>query len=284
LSDLQSIVEKKEEKEITLQSPLYSFMYALKSSEARRQYPKRLKMLFDFLGLPGSLEEQATEFLEKARQNIQWAQDSIMIFLDFHKQRVRRKELAAGTLKNYYRAAKLFCEMNDLTTLNWKRISRGLPTVKNSSSDRAPTLEEIRKLAEYPDRRIKPIVYAMASGGFRLGAWDYLRWKHVSPITNEKKGEVVAAKLLVYAGEPDEYYIFITPEAYNALKDWMDFRASYGEKITGDSWLMRDLWQTTNMNYGAKWGRVVNIFIHCEILDSQRLLQYLNLFIYYLQL
>ena len=52
--------------------------------------------------------------------------------------------------------------MNDLT-LNWKRISKGLPKAKNSSNDRAP-IEEIRKLVEYPDRRIKPIVYAMASG------------------------------------------------------------------------------------------------------------------------
>ena len=133
-------------------------MYALKSSEARRQYPKRLKKLFDFLNLSGSSEEQANEFLNKARQNIQWSQDSIMRFLDFHKERVRRKELAACTLKNYYRAAKLFCEMNDLT-LNWKRISKGLPRAKNSSNDRAPTLDEIRKLIEYPDRRIKPIVY-----------------------------------------------------------------------------------------------------------------------------
>jgi len=170
-------------------------------------------MLFDFLNLSGSLEEQANEFLDKARQNIQWSQDSIMKFLEYHKERVRRKELAAGTLKNYYRAAKLFCEMNDLT-INWKRISKGLPRVKNSSNDRAPTLEEIRKLIEYPDRRIKPIVYAMASGGFRLGAWDYLRWKHISPINNEKE-EVIAAKLLVYADEPEEYYTFITPEAYD---------------------------------------------------------------------
>jgi hypothetical protein len=210
-------------------------------------------MMFDFLGLSGSLEEQASDFLEKARKNALWAQDSIIGFLDFHIQRVRRKELAAGTLKNYYRAGKLFCEMNDLTTMNWKRISRGLPRVKNSSSDRAPTLEEIRKLVEYPDRRIKPIVYAMASGGFRLGAWDYLRWKHVSPMINEK-GEVIAAKLMIYADEPEEYYTFITPEAFGALKDWVDFRSSYGEKINGESWIMRDLWQTTNMNYGAKWG------------------------------
>jgi hypothetical protein len=163
---LQSIIKRKneeEELEIQKQSPIYSFMYALKSSEARRQYPKRLKMLFDFLGLPGSLEAQAQEFSKKAREDTQWCQDSIIVFLDFHKQRVRHKEIAAGTLKNYYRAAKLFCEMNDLTTVNWKRISKGLPRVKNSSNDRAPTLEEIRKLVEYPDRRIKPIIYAMAS-------------------------------------------------------------------------------------------------------------------------
>jgi hypothetical protein len=38
------------------------------------------------------------------------------------------------------------------------------------------------------------------------------------------------------------------------LKDWMDFRASYDEKITGESWVMRDIWQTTNISYGANLG------------------------------
>jgi hypothetical protein len=236
--------------------PLDSFMYALKSSESRRQYPRRLKLFLDFIGLTGTLNEQATEFLKRSKVDINTEQDNLLAFLDFHKERVRRKELASGTVKNYYRAVKLFCEMNDLS-LNWKKISRGLPRVKKSSSDRAPTLEELRKMMEYPDRRIKSIVCSMTSGGFRLGAWDYLRWKHVIPASNNK-GEIIAAKVIIYAEEEDEYFTFVTPEAYSALKDWMDFRTSYGEKITGDSWLMRDLWQTTNQNYGARWGLATN--------------------------
>ena len=96
-------------------------------------------MLFDYLKLSGTLEEQAIEYLNKAEKQengAQWTQQSIMAFHDFHKERVRRKERAAGTLKNYYRAAKLFCEMNNLT-LNWKRITKGLPRAKNSSNDQS---------------------------------------------------------------------------------------------------------------------------------------------------
>lgn len=163
-------------------------MYALKSSEARRQYPRRLKAFFDFVGLKGTLNEQALKFLKRLKEDINSEQDNVLRFLDLYKGRVRRKELAAGTVKNYYRAVKLFCEMNDIS-LNWKKISRGLPRVKKSSKDRAPTLDELRKLVEYPDRRIKSIVFCMASGGFRLGAWDYLRWKHVIPKSNDKQEE-----------------------------------------------------------------------------------------------
>ena len=143
--------------------------------------------------------------------------------------------------------------MNDLA-VGWKKIARGLPAGrKSAANDRAPTLEEIQKLVEYPDRRLRSIIYTMVSSGIRIGAWDFLLWKHVTPIHNEQ-GEVIAAKLLVYPGDQEEYYTFVTPEAYIALKEWMDFRSSYGEKITGESWLMRDLWQTSNMKYGAKFG------------------------------
>ena len=54
--------------------------------------------------------------------------------------------------------------------------------------------------------------------------------------------------MVIYAGESEEYYCLITPEAYLSLREWMDFRQSSGEEITGESWLMKELWQTTKVN------------------------------------
>lgn len=77
----------------------------------------------------------------------------------------------------------------------------------------------------------------------RLGFWDYLRWGDIKPI--EQDGQVVAAKMKVYAGEEDEYYTFISPSAWEQLVEWMKYRESAGEHITEDSWVMRDLWDTS---------------------------------------
>lgn len=135
----------------------------------------------------------------------------------------------------------------------WDIISRSLPKVKQHANDRIPTVEEIKKLIEYPDRRIKPIVLLSLSTGIRVGAWDYMKWKHITPIKNEN-GAILAAKLVVYPNEPEEYYTFMTPEAYNAVKEWMDFRASFGEEISGDSWILRNTWQKVKPRYSHRIG------------------------------
>ena len=102
-------------------------------------------MFLDFLNIDGELLEQATNFLVKARTDLSWAQDHFMRFIEYHKEKVRRGEKAGGTVINYYRAFKLFCEMNDLQ-MSWRKISKGLPKARKSSNDRAPTTDEIKNL------------------------------------------------------------------------------------------------------------------------------------------
>ncbi len=161
--------------------------------------------------------------------------------MQYQLERANRKEITGSTIRNYLKSINLFCEMADFT-IAWKKISRGLPRAKNYSDDRIPTIEEIRKLLEYPDRRLKAIIYTMASSGIRLGAWDYLKWGHIRPIEND--GKVEAAKIIVYGGEEDEYFSFISKEAYQELVDWMKYREFSGELIDENSWVMRDLWDT----------------------------------------
>lgn len=239
-------------------SPYYMFKYSIRSELTRKYYERRLRTFFDFLGFQSGSEikERCNQFAQKGKEDTDWTIVQIIRFLQYEKNRVEKGEITAATLINFVKSIKLYCVMSDIP-IPWKKITRGLPRPRAVANDRAPTVEEIRQLVEYPDRRIKPIIYTMASSGIRLGAWDYLKWKHIIPLTNNN-GELVAAKILVYSGDSEEYYAFITLEAYNSLKDWMEFRLKYGERITGESWVMRDIWQTSNMKYGAKFGLATN--------------------------
>jgi integrase len=188
-----------------------------------------------------TLPQKSNIFAQKAREDTNWTFENILKFIQYQNDRANRKEIAGDTVKNYVKSIKLFCDMADTSVL-WKKITRGLSRGRRYANDRIPTLEEIRKLVDYPDRRIKAIVYTMASSGIRLGAWDYLQWGHIQPV--ERNGEVVAAKMIVYAGDEEEYFTFISPEAYRALKDWMNYRETSGEVINNYSWVMRDLWDS----------------------------------------
>ena len=239
--------------------PYELFLYALKAPETKRQYPKRLKIVFDYFKSINELttteiQYQCKEVITKTLQHPSWLTSCLIRFIMFQKERIQRKEIVAITAHNYIRTFKLFIDMNfDIPPINWKRLTRGLPAFREVANDRAPTVDEIRKLIQYPDRRIKAIILLMVSGGFRLGAWDYLKWKHVIPI-KDKDGSVTAAKLLIYAGEPEEYYSFISKEAYASILEWIRYRIDAGENVIQDSWLMRNMWQTTSLSYGAQWG------------------------------
>ena len=224
------------------------YIYALKSPSSREKYSKRLEKYFDYLELEGcSIEEKSLGFVGRLEnEGNDWVFNSVLKYMQILLGRVNRKEITGATVRNHLKSIKLYCDMADIP-IAWKKISRGLPKGKNYADDRIPTTDEMTKLLEYPDRRIKAIVYTMCSSGIRLGAWDYLKWGDIRPITRKDKDNreiVIAAKIIVYAGEDEEYTSFISNIAYKSLKDWMEYRMNSGELIDENSWLMRDLWDT----------------------------------------
>lgn len=136
--------------------PYSLFIFAMNSPLTKQKYVPRLSKFFDFINLKGSIQERCRTFAAKSRQEPSWVVACVIKFLQINKERVERKEITAATALNYVKTIKLFCEMNDIL-LPWKRITRGLPKARRYADDRAPTMEEIRKIMEYPDRRIKAI-------------------------------------------------------------------------------------------------------------------------------
>jgi hypothetical protein len=242
-------IEGQEQQPIGGESNAYSlFVYAVRSQVTRDYYLRRLRIFFNHINLlPHEImEERCNLFAANGLKDPNWAFSCIVKFFQFQRERVEKEEITGATLRNFVKAIKLFCEMSDVP-VTWKKISRGLPKIRRYADDRAPNIEEIQKICEYPDRRIKAIVCTMSSCGIRLGAWDYLRWGHIEPIRRE--GKIIAAKIVVYAGDDEEYFSFVTREAYSHLEKWMEYRKECGENIDDNSWVMRQLWNTKQGHY-----------------------------------
>ncbi len=230
--------------------PFLLYINAIRSGETREKYQRRLKIFFDFIQLPNlTLQYRCNIFVHNSKNNPDFALNNSFRFVVFQKSRLEKKEIMVGTIYNYLKPIKLLCKINDIQ-VNGQKITMGLPKERKYAEDRAPTIEEIQKLVLYPDRRIKLIVTIMISSGIHLAAWNDLKFKHIQPYI--KDGNTIAAKITVYPGSEEQYYSFITPEACSALREWQDFRKSSGEVITNESWLLRNLWDSTTPSGGPR--------------------------------
>ena len=226
----------------------------LRSPESKRQYPHRLQVFFNFLKVPGKdIQEQSMLFVKKYKQdNDGELEEQLIMFARHQKERVDKKEISASTVPNYFKAIKLFCQASRLSSkIEWKIVSKAMPRGLQASDDRAPTLEEIQKLLEFPDRRIRPLVLTLVSSGIRIGAFETLKWKHITPIHQKDSNEIIAAKILVYPGDREQYTSYLTPYCYLSLKEWMYYRALCVETLTKESFVMRDIWENGDLRGAA---------------------------------
>ncbi|MFL6394475.1 MAG: hypothetical protein ACJ708_07440, partial [Nitrososphaeraceae archaeon] len=86
------------------------------------------------------------------------------------------------------------------------------------------------------------------SSGIREGTIEYLKVDDYTNIRFEEE-KIVAGRLVVYRGEPEQYVTFITPEACHALDKYLDFRRQHGEKVSRSSPLFGEKFDPIKSSY-----------------------------------
>jgi integrase len=147
--------------------------------------------------------------------------------IDFILQ-MKKEGKSFYAISNYVTALISFFKINDIM-LNPKRITRFLPERRRMKKDRSYTYEEIGKMLEIADERMRAVILILSCSGIRVGA-----------LPSIKMGNLENNGLTVYESFREEYLTFITPECKKAIDNYLDMRVRYGEKLTGDSLLIRE--------------------------------------------
>jgi integrase len=142
------------------------------------------------------------------------------------------KSSAPSTTAFWRDSLRRFLEINRVKGVDWGYINQFLPKVTKSGQDRAPTLEEIRKIVSVADLRTECLILFLSASGARIGSVEYLRWRDVYEM--ELEG-VKLARVIIYRGEPEEYSTFVTPECYESLLRYRETREKVGEKVEPSS-------------------------------------------------
>ena len=190
----------------------FNFINSLNSESTRNSYKFCLEKFLSNYKL------DLVSFLRLPEQDIT---NLIIKYLVDKKVSRQYKNLITATLKHA-------CEINDIV-LNWKKIKKFINSEKTGNEtngrDRGYTHEEIQKILEFSDQRLKTAFLILASTGIRIGA---LRTLRVGDL--EKVDDIY--KVRVYSGDKEEYITFTTPECAKEIDTYLNFRKRHGELIT----------------------------------------------------
>lgn len=141
---------------------------------------------------------------------------------------LRDESKSYAAILNYLNAVKGFYKINDFI-LNSHKINKFMPEQIKVKKDRAYTHEEISRLLDVADERMRVVILLLASSGIRLGAIPAIGLRNFED-----------NKLTVYENTREENITFITPECKKAIDFYLDMRSRYGEKLTDSSYLIRE--------------------------------------------
>ena len=170
--------------------------------------------------------------------------------------------LASNSITSRLNPIFHFYEMNDVS-LNKKKIKMFKGEFFKKSRDRAYTYQEIKKILDVSDLRMKIVVLLMASTGCRVGALPFLKLRNLEKIQNEN-----IYKITMYEGSNEQYTTFCTLECASFIDAYLEYRQKNGEKLNGDSFLIRDQFDITDIEQTRNKSRGVSVHTLKGIVDN----------------
>lgn len=200
--------------------PYLNFINSLKSQPTKEQYRK---MLLNFM---------SHNKIVTLKSLLSLIPKDIGQMLTNYITNLNARGLSYGYVNLAMCALFHFFDMNDVL-LNKRKIKKFIGEHKKVNKDRAYTHAEIKKLVDTRDFRFKALILLLAATGVRIGSISGILLKHC-----EKRSNLY--KVTVYENTNEEYYCFTTPEAAQAIDQYLDFRRRAGESLKPDSPLFRN--------------------------------------------
>jgi integrase len=201
------------------------FKESIKSDFTRNAYVLYVRKYMQHLGV-----SNADLLLKSDSKTIQQELIDFIIFL--------KKDKSYSAIRNYVSAIIAFYKINDIV-LNIDKISRFMPDKRKANKDRSYRPEEIRKLLDVADERMRAVILLLASTGMRIGAIPNLRIRSLEKVSLDSDFDSIY-KITVYENDKEEHFTYCTPECARAIDNYLEMRKRYGEKLTDNSYLIRE--------------------------------------------
>jgi len=211
---MAQILDQKYSKQINL------FEQSIKSEQTKKVY---LVCLRKYLEFPSKLDNNTNNDKDVENHVIEFVIS------------LKKKGMRFVAIRNYVAAICKYYKMNDVM-LNTNKINQYLPEFRKSKKDRAYRYEEIHRLMDVADERMRAIILILASSGMRVGAIPALKLRNLRRLDSYHS----FYKIIVYEGYNEEYVTFCTPECATAIDEYLRMREQYGEKLTPESFLIRE--------------------------------------------
>ena len=180
----------------------FNFINSLKAPITKETYDIHIKRYLKFCNLTKLSELLAIQ--EPQKQIIKYIMS------------LRERGLSTRSIHTMLYGIYHLCNMNDII-LNTGKINMfiGEPTLK--PVDRPYTYQELQKILNVSDLRMKVVVGLMSSAGLRIGAITSLRLRSLEKVEQ-------SYKVTVYEGTNEQYYSFTTPECASFIDAYLEYR------------------------------------------------------------